>query len=323
MVQGVVIEQGCIVDVNPATGAVIERVPVTTKEQLDAAVAAARAAQMGWAAVSLPERTALVKEAVTRIGIDRAGLARSITMEMGKILKEAEEEVDDNANKDEYCDLVRAANEPEIHGSSVIVRHPHGVVSICSPWNFPVEEIVLLSIPALIAGNAIVVKPSEVVPLSSGAVVRCLMEAFESTHPGLVHLVQGDGAVGAALVNHPGVDMCAMTGSTATGAKILQCASSSLKPVVVPVLGHQPRTAGRGPLLASLSWGPVLASLSSLLSLTSLRVRLPRWEARVWGQGSDGRVCGCRPRRRRKGRCRLFSHERWAGVLRRGASLCR
>ena len=102
------------------------------------------------------------------------------------------------------------------------------------------EEIVLLAVPALIAGNAIVVKPSEVVPLSSGAVVKSLIDGFASVMPGLVNLVQGDGDVGAYLVSHPGVDMCAFTGSTATGEKILQAASASLKPVVLECGGKDP-----------------------------------------------------------------------------------
>ena len=60
-----------------------------------------------------------------------------------------------------YCDLVQQANAPEVDGGSLIVRHPHGVVAVCAPWNYPVEEIVLLCVPALIAGNSVVVKPSE------------------------------------------------------------------------------------------------------------------------------------------------------------------
>jgi len=169
MVQGVKIENGCIVDVNPATGAVIDRVPVSSRAEVDAAVRAAKLAQPAWAALSVAERTVAVKAAVRRIGAIKVTLAPLITAEMGKTLREAESEVDDNSDMDAYCDLVAAANAPEFHGGSVIVRHAHGVVSICAPWNYPVEEIVLLSIPALIAGNAIVIKPSEVVPHASGA----------------------------------------------------------------------------------------------------------------------------------------------------------
>ena len=133
-----------------------------------------------------------------------------------------------------------AANEPIVHSGNVIMRHPHGVVSICAPWNYPIEEIVLLAVAALNAGNAVVIKPSEVVPLSSGAVAKCLMEGLNSIQPGLVSLVQGDGDIGSYLVSHPGVDMCAFTGSTATGTKILQAASQSLKPVVLECGGKDP-----------------------------------------------------------------------------------
>ena len=241
MVQGVSIEKGYIVNLNPATGEAIQpKVKVSTNAEVDAAVAAAGKAQAAWTQRSLAERTELVKQAVKEIGVDKAGLARQITIEMGKTLAESEEEVDDNADKDEYCELVRQANEPEIHGGSVIARYPHGVVSVCAPWNYPVEEIVLLSIPALIAGNAIVVKPSEVVPLSGEFVVSAIMGGLNDRFPGLVSLLQGDGDVGSYLVQHPDVHMAAFTGSTATGAKILQAASASLKRVVLECGGKDP-----------------------------------------------------------------------------------
>ena len=239
MVQGVKVEGGCIIDVNPATGAVIERVRISTPADVDSAIAAAARVQPKWAAIALSERTAKVQQAVRRIG-GIEGLAELITKEMGKTLRESEEEVADNADKDEYCQLVMAANATEQHGGSLIVRHPHGVVSICAPWNYPVEEIVLLSIPALIAGNAIVIKPSEVVPLSGAEVVGALKAGLNDEFPGLVHLVQGDGEIGSYLVSHPGIDMCAFTGSTATGAKILQAASASLKRVVLECGGKDP-----------------------------------------------------------------------------------
>ena len=239
MVQGVRIEKDHIVDINPATGEELARVKVSSTSDVDAAISNAQQAQQRWCAVGLAKRTELVKAAVKRIG-GLPGLAETITKEMGKTLKESEEEVADNSNMDEYADLVMRANEPEVHGGSVIVRHPHGVVSICSPWNYPVEEIVLLSIPSLVAGNAIVIKPSEVVPLSGAAVVGALMAGLNASYPGLVSLLQGDGAVGSYLVSHPGVDMCAFTGSTATGKRILEAASKSLKRVVLECGGKDP-----------------------------------------------------------------------------------
>lgn len=186
------VEDGFIINKNPATGEVIGRVPVSTRENVDAAVAAAQEAQRQWSALPLAERTELVSAAVRRIG-DELTLAELITREMGKTLQESKDEVADNSDMDAYCEAVMRANEPETHGSSIIVRHPHGVVSVCAPWNYPIEEIVLLSIPALVAGNAVVIKPSEVVPLSGEKVVGALMAGLNDRFPGLVNLVQGDG----------------------------------------------------------------------------------------------------------------------------------
>ena len=107
MVQGVKIEQGHIVDTNPATGAVIQRVRVSTPSEIDAAVAAARTAQPSWNARPLQERTELVKKACAALAGKRQHLAKLITSEMGKTLAESLEEVDDNVDMAAYCDLLR------------------------------------------------------------------------------------------------------------------------------------------------------------------------------------------------------------------------
>ncbi|EOD10296.1 putative alcohol dehydrogenase [Emiliania huxleyi CCMP1516] len=157
---------------------------------------------------------------------------------MGKILSEATEEVEGAADKDEFVRHVRAANECQlIGGSSILVRDAHGVVAVCAPWNFPVDEILLLAIPALAAGNAVVVKPSEVAPLSGQAAVEALQAGLPS---GLVGLVQGDGAVGQRLVESPLVDMVAMTGSSATGKRIMSACAGGLKRLVLELGGKDP-----------------------------------------------------------------------------------
>ena len=106
MVQGVVIENGHILDTNPATGAVIQRVRVSTNAEVDAAVAAARTAQPAWNARSLHERTELVKKACAALAGKRQQLAKLITSEMGKTLAESLEEVDDNVDMAAYCELL-------------------------------------------------------------------------------------------------------------------------------------------------------------------------------------------------------------------------
>ena len=239
MVQGVRIENGAIVDVDPATGEVIAHVPTTSPDALEAIIAQARASQPAWASTPLEERGALLKAACAGLAGRRQPLAQTIVREMGKVLREAEEEVGGAVDKDAFIDLVLDANRPVPldGGRSVVVRQPHGVVALCTPWNFPADEILLLALPALAAGNVVIVKPSEVTPLAGAMVMEALAAALPA---GVASLVQGDGAVGAALVEHRDVDMVAMTGSSATGRRIMSACSQSLKRLVLELGGKDP-----------------------------------------------------------------------------------
>jgi len=111
------------------------------------------------------------------------------------------------------------------------------VVAIMSPWNFPVDEVLLLALPSLASGNAVIVKPSEVVPETGALLVATLQSVLPT---GILQVAQGDGAVGKQLVSHPDVHMVAMTGSSATGQKILQTAAPQLKRVVLEMGGKDP-----------------------------------------------------------------------------------
>ena len=236
MVQGVRKEDGHLVDTNPATGAVIEKIKCTPEAEITAIVAQAKAAQASWAAVPLAERVALLKKAVASLGPRSDALAALITEEMGKVLSEAAEEVSGAVDKDEYLDLIAEANGAKVHKNGLVIREAHGVVAVLSPWNFPCDEILLLALPALAAGNAVVVKPSEVVPKVGAWTVGALQEHLPA---GVVGLVQGDGAEGAALVNGD-VQMVAMTGSSATGKKIMASCAPSLKRLVLELGGKDP-----------------------------------------------------------------------------------
>lgn len=247
MVQGVQIVDGCLVDVDPATGYTIERVRVSTDAEVAAAIAAAKAAQPAWHAVPLNERVAALKAAVKKGLADQAVVAALITREMGKCIGEAETEAEGAANKDALLDLIEAANAPVTKGACTIVRDPLGVVAICSPWNYPVDELLLLALPALAAGNAVVCKPSEVAPLCGARSAGALAAALPA---GLVGLVQGDGGVGRRLVEDPDVDMVAMTGSSAVGSSIMKAASGQLKRIVLE-LGGSKRCERRPPPIRS------------------------------------------------------------------------
>lgn len=235
-----VVEDGFILDVNPASGELIEKVPCSTPSEVVAAVAAARAAQPAWHELGLAKRHDLLVAAVAKIrerGVE--ALAELITKEMGKVIGEARDEVDGAVNKDDVLKMMRAANEDEVIDAATgttVVRDPHGVVAVVAPWNFPADEILLLTLPALMAGNTVVVKPSEVTPLTGATVVNSLQEALPA---GVVNLVQGDGEVGRLLVSSK-VDMIGFTGSCPTGRSIMKTAGPELKRIVLELGGKDP-----------------------------------------------------------------------------------
>lgn len=237
MVQGVEVDsEGCIVDTNPATGEVIARVKCTQPEDVPAMVARAHAAQPAWAATPLAERAALLKKACASLADRRDELIDTIVKEMGKVRGEATEEVDGAIGRTAYVDEIAAANAPVQIDNGLILRDAHGVVAVCSPWNFPADEPLLLCLPALCAGNAVILKPSEVVPLVGAIVGACLAAALPD---GVFQLAQGDGRVGAALVQ-ANVQMVAMTGSCATGKKIMASCADGLKRLVLELGGKDP-----------------------------------------------------------------------------------
>ena len=229
MVQGVEIQDGCLVDLNPATGEVIARVPVSTRPEVESVLERAVDAQRRvWSNKPLDERIRLLVAGIDVLAGSVEDLAGKITEEMGKPLAEAKEEAEGAVDKAELLDLIADANRDELHGGgqSVVVRDPLGVVAVLSPWNYPSDEILLLALPALAAGNTVIVKPSEVAPV----VGRMTVEAVASTlPPGVLQLVQGDGGVGAWLVGSDKVDMVAMTGSSAVGRSIMSSCAPGLK----------------------------------------------------------------------------------------------
>lgn len=244
MVQGVSLEGGVIQNVNPANGELITDPPiaVTTSADLSAVIAKANAAQVGWSDLSLAERVEYVRKAIAAVAPLANKLAASVTREMGKVSAEAKEEVDEaNGLGGEWLDLVAEANaDVRLQGDgseSVIVRDPLGVVAVISPWNYPVGEIPLLMLPALVAGNAVILKPSEVTPVTGALYGEALASALPD---GVLQLVQGDGGVGSQLVASPDVHMVAMTGSTNTGKRIMESCATNLKRLVLELGGKDP-----------------------------------------------------------------------------------
>ncbi len=262
MAQGVVIdEDNCLVNTNPATGEVISKVRCTTLEEIEEMIATARSAQKEWRTLSLEDRIQLLKECVNELAKHSDSLIEWIVREMGKPIGEAKDEVQcATQDQDEYFDILLQSLQPKTYGKSTVVRHPYGVVAIMSPWNFPLGEIPLLALPSLASGNTVILKPSEVVPETGALMVKAFQKVLP---PGVLQLAQGAGDVGASLVAHTGIDLVAMTGSSATGRKILESAAPQLKRVILEMGGKDPMIVCEDADLEKAAKDAVMYSLSN------------------------------------------------------------
>lgn len=217
---------------NPATGKLLARVPRGSANDIDRAVQAAKTAWPGWKRTSAVERAELLHEASRKIRAHAHELTESLTLEEGKPLGENEEEIVwTYSTLDYYAELGRHERgtvlPPTEDGVlSLVIKEPYGVVGCIVPWNYPLLLLAWKIAPALAAGNTVVIKPSEMTPLTT---LRLIEIAFDNFPPGVINVVTGDGATGAALVAHPDVPMIAFTGSLATGQKIARVAAPMMK----------------------------------------------------------------------------------------------
>ena len=223
---------------NPATEQVIDHVPAASPADVDRAVAAARAGFEAWSQTDRAvRRDALI---ALRDGLaDRADeLAAQITAEMGapaRIAGGLQVKLPQQV-VDGYVRLLEREPEPERIGDSLILHEPVGVVGAITPWNYPIHQAVAKIAPALAAGCAIVLKPSELAPLSA----YLLTEIIDSIGlpPGVFNLVPGLGPVaGEALAAHPDVDLVSFTGSTAAGRRVAALAAGTVKRVALELGG--------------------------------------------------------------------------------------
>jgi acyl-CoA reductase-like NAD-dependent aldehyde dehydrogenase len=207
---------------NPATEAPVAEVAAASREQVDQAVRAARAAAPGWRHTPAGERGERLHAVAAWLKANADELARVMTLEGGKPLIENRDEVGWTASAfDYYAELGRHERGrviPSIEDGqlSLVLKEPVGVVAAIVPWNYPLLLLAWKLAPALAAGNPVVAKPSEHTPL---ATLMCA-DAFAAFPAGVVNLVAGADEVGEALVTHPGTDMVAFTGSVETGKRI-------------------------------------------------------------------------------------------------------
>ena len=222
---------------DPATGRACGHAPVTTPAQLDDALAAAVRAQPAWAADEAARRQALAT-AADRLDAAVDELAALLTAEQGKPLRSAASEVRGAAHWLRAYAAVALTEEPLAEAAPARVsvgQRPLGVVAAITPWNFPLLLAAWKLAPALLAGNAVVVKPSPETPLTTLRMEELLRDVLP---PGVLAVVSGDGALGAALVAHPAVRKVSFTGSTETGRAVAAAAAPGLKRVTLELGGN-------------------------------------------------------------------------------------
>jgi betaine-aldehyde dehydrogenase len=223
---------------NSTTEEVIARVPAGAVEDSEAAVDAARRAFDEWAATPRQERGKYLVRIADAMRPHAEEIARHVSAEVGTPLGmarivHAEMPIDKLAS---YAEVAERFEWEEQIGATKVIKAPVGVVGAITPWNYPLNQIVQKVAPALVAGCTVVLKPSEVAPLSAYALADAFVEV--GLPPGVFNMVCGLGpVVGEVLARHPEVDMVSFTGSTRAGKRISELAAQTVKRVALEMGG--------------------------------------------------------------------------------------
>jgi aldehyde dehydrogenase (NAD+) len=214
---------------DPATRTILAEVAEATDADVDAAVTSAGAASATWAAVPGAQRGRIMNDIARLIRVEAESLARLESLDTGKPVSQARTDVEVAARYFEFYGGVA----DKLYGETIpgdgaywayTLREPYGVIAHITPWNSPLSQMCRGVAPSLAAGNTVVVKPSEVTPLSTFVAADLFVRA--GLPPGVCNIVAGRGpSTGAALVRHPGVEHVGFTGSVATGQRILTMAA--------------------------------------------------------------------------------------------------
>lgn len=231
-------DTGLIEVLNSTTEAVLGKVPAGTAEDINAAVAAAKAAFESWSNTPVETRAQYLDQIAAKLKERQADIAATIAAEVGMPLPMATAvqaglaitDVSTNAK------LAREFQFEEQVGNALIAKEPIGVVGCITPWNFPLHQITAKVAPALAAGCTVVLKPSEVAPLTAFMLAEIIHEV--GLPAGVFNLVTGYGpVVGEALAAHPDVDMISFTGSTRAGKRVSELAAQTVKRVALELGG--------------------------------------------------------------------------------------
>jgi acyl-CoA reductase-like NAD-dependent aldehyde dehydrogenase len=254
---------------NPATGEVVGTVPVMSAEEVAEAAKRARAAQPAWAAIGVKARGEVFKRAQQWLFQNEDRMIDCIRSETGKTTEDANLEFAiavqafsfwaKNAPKYLADEKVRASS-PLILGRSIRVRYaPVGLVGVIGPWNYPLVNAFGDCVPALMAGNSVILKPSEVTPMT--ALLAADMMKAAGLPDNVFQVVTGAGETGSALVDQ--VDFVMFTGSTRTGKKVMQRAAETLTPVSLELGGKDPMIVLKDADLERAANGAVFYSMNN------------------------------------------------------------
>jgi len=225
------------------TSQLIASLPIDDAPAVLAAANRARAAQPEWAALDVKERVRLLKLARKELLKDKDKIRDALARETGKVAFDVIGEIFSvcqdirhySKRAKKWLQPRKVGTFPLLGKKGLIVYQPYGLVGVISPWNAPLTLAMSDALPALYAGNAVLVKPSEITPLA----VKYALEAFNRVlPPGVLHCLIGGGPTGAALVDN--VDMVAVTGSCQTGRRVMERASQRLTPVLLELGGKDP-----------------------------------------------------------------------------------
>nr|AOR50892.1 betaine aldehyde dehydrogenase [Davidia involucrata] len=239
--------------INPATEEIIGDIPAATAEDVDITVDAARRALArnrgrDWASASGAYRAKYLRAIAAKITVRKSELAKLEAIDCGKPLEEAAWDIDDVAACFEYyADLAEGLDSKKKAPISLpmetfkchVLREPIGVVGLITPWNYPLLMATWKVAPALAAGCAAILKPSELASITCLELAQVCMEV--GLPAGILNILTGLGTeAGAPLASHPHVDKIAFTGSFATGSKVMTAAAQMVKPVILELGGKSP-----------------------------------------------------------------------------------
>lgn len=230
---------------NPADGSVVALAPRSSREDVDRAAEAARAAFGAWSRTPAPVRGEVLFRAAALMVARKEAIAKVMAAEMGKRLEEARGDIQEAIDTAFYAGsegrrlFGHTAPSELVAKMGLTLRRPVGTVGVITAWNFPVAVPSWKILPALVCGNTIVWKPAEEAPESGFLFAQCLWDA--GLPAGVLNVVHGLGEeVGAAIVEHPAIAMLTFTGSTAVGRKIAETGGRMLKRVSLEMGGKNP-----------------------------------------------------------------------------------